>query len=108
MRVAAAAIVWEFLISEESRLEFESIYGPGGPWAELFRQSPNYLGTELLRDLSRPGRYLTIDRWISREALHGFKQDHAAAYAALDAQCETLTEAETNLGDFEIMAPAGR
>ena len=65
MRVASAAIVWEFLISKESRLEFESIYGPGGPWAELFRQSPNYLGTELLRDLSRPGRYLTIDRWTS-------------------------------------------
>ena len=93
--------IWRFEIKAESRAPFEEIYGPDGAWARLFRQSPDYRGTKLLRDLSRPGRYLTLDHWSSREAFHVFKQEHATEYATLDKQCESLTEREAMVGEFE-------
>jgi len=40
---------------------FEAAYGPRR-LAKLFRTSPKYLGTDLLRDAYIPGSYLTIDR----------------------------------------------
>lgn len=102
-------VIWEFQVKPESISAFEKIYGPEGAWAQLFRQSADYLGTELLHGLSRPGRYLTLDHWTSREALQRFKQDHHAAYTALDKQCESLTEHEALLGEFEsLTAPDAR
>jgi len=96
--------IWEFEIKPESRAQFEEIYGPDGGWARLFRQSPDYRETKLIRDLTRPGRYLTLDSWSSREAFHSFKQAHAAQYAKLDKQCESLTEREAKVGEFEEVA----
>ena len=93
--------IWEFEIKPKSRAHFEEIYGPDGAWARLFRQSPDYRGTRLIRDLMRPGRYLTLDSWTSREAFHSFKQAHAAQYAELDKQCESLSEREAIVGEFE-------
>jgi heme-degrading monooxygenase HmoA len=100
MRALRFTAVWEFQVKPEAIAVFESIYGPAGAWAQLFRQSPDYRGTELIRDLDRPGRYLTLDHWTSREALQGFKQVNHAEYAALDKQCQSLTEREGSLGDF--------
>ena len=92
--------IWEFEIKPEERPKFESIYGPEGAWAQLFRESPEYRGTRLLHDITRPHRYLTLDYWTSREALQKFKQDYARLYAALDQQCEALTENEKLVGEF--------
>ena len=43
--------LWEFHVKLESISAFERTYGPTGAWAQLFRQSPDYLGTDLIRDL---------------------------------------------------------
>jgi heme-degrading monooxygenase HmoA len=83
---------------------FELNYGPDGLWSKLFRHRSAYQGAELLRDASRAGRYLTIDRWTSREALRQFKQQNAAEYASLDETFEELTESESFIGDFESVA----
>jgi hypothetical protein len=96
--------LWEFIVKRESIPLFEETYGPDGAWAQLFPHSPDYLGTELLRDLNQAGCYLTVDRWTSHEALQRFKQEHHDAYAALDKQCEALTEKETSYGDLESVA----
>ena len=93
-------VLWEFHVKPERVSEFERTYGPDGSWAQLFRQSPDFLGTELIRDIEGHDRYLTLDRWTSREALERFKQEHAAEYAALDKECENYTEREVFLGDF--------
>ena len=105
MHVLHFTALWKFHVKPESISTFEKIYSPDGAWAQLFRQSPDYLGTELLRDLDHPGCYLTLDRWISREALQRFKQNHHAGYAALDKKCEALTESEVFLGDFGTVTP---
>ena len=58
-------VVWQFEIAEDKIAALEAAYGPKGAWAELFRLSPDYSSTELLRDAYVPGNYLTIDRWAS-------------------------------------------
>jgi heme-degrading monooxygenase HmoA len=97
--------VWEFLVDEASRVEFERRYGPRGSWAALFGRAPGYLGTELLRDETTPGRYLTLDRWSSAAAYRAFREQFAADYAALDLECEALTRAEKALGNFTEVVP---
>ena len=94
-------VIWEFHVNPEFISDFENIYGPDGGWSQLFRLSADYLGTKLLRDVTHPGRYLTLDCWTSHDALQRFKQEHRDAYDALDRKCESLTEREVFLGDFD-------
>lgn len=103
--LAAFVVIWEFSVEPEARPAFEKAYGPNGNWAQLFRHSSGYLGTHLLHDVERPGRYLTLDRWVSREAMLAFKQAHAAEYQALDRQCEALTKQELLVGEFNPSVP---
>jgi heme-degrading monooxygenase HmoA len=93
-------VIWQFEIAEDQVAGFEAAYGPDGPWAKLFRISPHYLGTELLRDAYVPGSYLTIDRWNSEAAYRAFRKDHDADYEKLDRQCDALTSRETRVGAY--------
>jgi heme-degrading monooxygenase HmoA len=101
MNVPCYIAVWEFQVKPEKAAEFEEIYGPEGAWAQLFRRSASFLGANLLCDLETPGRYLTLDRWISRDALRHFKQIHHNEYSTLDKHCEGLTVKEVFIGDFQ-------
>jgi heme-degrading monooxygenase HmoA len=96
-------IVWRFVAKPDRVAEFEEQYGRDGSWARLFRRSPGYQGTTLLRDSTAPNRYLLWDCWDSLSSFEQFKQQHGADYAALDKQCETLTDEETRLGVFESL-----
>ena len=80
--------------------EFERVYGSNGVWPAFFAMGDGYLGTELLKDPDRPGRYMTIDRWDSRERFEAFRNEHRAEYTRIDNQCEALTEHETHIGSF--------
>jgi heme-degrading monooxygenase HmoA len=93
-------ILWQFDIAEEKTPGFEAAYGPQGSWAALFARSPEYLGTELLKDAYVPGRYVTIDRWSSEEAFRAFRAQHDPDYETLDRASDTLTAAETRIGAF--------
>jgi heme-degrading monooxygenase HmoA len=95
-------VVWQFEIAEEKVAAFEAAYGPEGAWAQLFRTSPDYRGTELLRDAYIPDSYLTIDRWTSEEAFRAFRRDHDAGYEALDRTCDALTSRETRIGAYTV------
>ena len=61
-----------FSYEARNAAEFEQVYGPEGEWAQFFRTGRGYVGTELLRDLETPGRYVVIDRWESAEAYNAF------------------------------------
>ncbi|HKD59591.1 MAG TPA: antibiotic biosynthesis monooxygenase [Terracidiphilus sp.] len=95
-------VVWQFEIAEEKIASFEAAYGPEGNWAKLFRSSPEYLGTELLRDAFVQGSYLTIDRWTSEEAFRCFRKQNDAAYEELDRECDALTSRETRIGAYQV------
>jgi quinol monooxygenase YgiN len=96
-------IIWEFRVAADQREAFEIFYGPEGEWAKLFRRSPHYQGTALLRDPAVPGRYLTVDSWNDGESFKAFKESVAGEYKAIDARCEALTEYEMKLGGFETL-----
>lgn len=96
-------ILWSFSPQPGLEPDFEAAYGPDGGWARLFHQSPDFLGTELLRDPRAPDRYLTLDRWRSREAFEAFFAAHGRDYEILDRACELLTSKEERLGAFETV-----
>jgi heme-degrading monooxygenase HmoA len=95
-------VVWRFEVAEEKIQPFEDAYGPDGAWARLFRSSPQYLGTELLRDAYVPGGYLTIDRWVSEDDFRAFRKDHDSEYESLDRSCDHLTSRETRIGAYTV------
>jgi heme-degrading monooxygenase HmoA len=95
-------VVWQFEIAEEKIAAFEAAYGAEGAWAQLFRASQSYLGTELLRDVYIPGSYLTIDRWRSEADFRAFRKNHDADYEALDRSCDALTTRETRIGAYNV------
>jgi heme-degrading monooxygenase HmoA len=99
----AHVILWEFCPRPGSEEAFEAAYGPGGDWVRLFRESEDYLGSELLKDRSNPSRYLTVDRWTSREAFEDFRRRHAEEYQRLDDLCSGLTSKEAPLGSYETL-----
>jgi heme-degrading monooxygenase HmoA len=96
-------VIWEYIVTESQKSEFEKIYGPKGDWAQLFSSDRDYLGTELLRVLESPNHYITIDRWTSSAAYDSFHEKYRAAYEAMDARCENLTERETLLGRYNLI-----
>jgi heme-degrading monooxygenase HmoA len=93
-------ILWKYQVKPERRSEFEAIYSPNGAWAELFKKGIGYIGTEFLRDETNPQRYLTIDRWESKEDCGTFLSQYEKEYRALDAQCDGLTESESLIGKW--------
>ena len=94
--------VWEFWVSPGAEAEFEKVYGPEGAWARLFSGHPAYGGTKLVRDVSAPRRYVTLDSWESRVAYEEFRWLHVEEYRAIDEVCESLTEREAKIGEFEV------
>lgn len=95
-------VIWQFEIAEEKIAAFEAAYGAEGPWATLFGLSPEYRGTELLRDAYVAGSYLTIDRWTSEESFRAFRREHDAEYEKLDRLCDDLTARETRIGAYTV------
>ncbi len=100
--------VWAYEVTDEHREEFERRYGAEGDWARLFARSPRFAGTELFGSLSRPGRYLTIDRFHDEAAWQEFRREHDEAYSRLDAESEGLTVHEWDLGTLHLDQGSGQ
>ncbi len=96
--------IWEFTVKKGCEAQFEERYGPEGEWARLFRRDASYLGTELHRDIAVPGRYVTVDHWVSKEACDAFREAWASEYQELDEACQALTVIETLLGSFHSLS----
>jgi heme-degrading monooxygenase HmoA len=96
-------VLWRFRPLVGRKSEFERAYGPSGHWAQLFRRSDGYLGTELLRRFDDPREYLALDRWASRAAYETFRARWSDEYRRLDHRLEELTEEEAPLGAFETL-----
>ena len=94
-------ILWEFRVPEARRAAFETAYDSNGAWAQLFAKGDGFLGVELLRSSDDAGRYVTVDRWRSRERFDAFKRDFGAAYAALDRSLDGIAASETRIGAFD-------
>ena len=95
--------IWVYEVRNEFIDRFLRAYGPDGAWERLLQRCPGYLGTELIRDLETPQRFITIDRWQSWAAFQAMHKQIGSTYKALDAQCAAYTISEKHMGVFEII-----
>jgi heme-degrading monooxygenase HmoA len=82
---------------------FEAAYGADGDWAQFFRQARGYIGTELLRDVETPSRYLVIDRWETAEAYNVFAAERREEYMRRVDDTRFHYEQELRFGTFETV-----
>ncbi len=92
-------IIWQFDVRHGSEAEFERHYAADGTWVSLFRNSPAFVETRLLRDIANPLRYITIDVWHSAEEYFSFRTAERERYDEIDRICESLTVRETKLAE---------
>jgi hypothetical protein len=64
-------VVWEYRAKAERTDDFESFYRPDGPWGDLFRQSPAFVSTTLMKDLRDAKRFIVAGPLDQRAALRG-------------------------------------
>jgi heme-degrading monooxygenase HmoA len=93
------ALVFTYDVTDAT--EFERVYGPEGEWAHFFRGGRGYVGTELLRDVETPGRYLVVDRWESRDAYNDFAAANRDEYMRRVDETAFHWSSELRLGTFE-------
>jgi len=98
------ALVFSYEVREAA--DFERVYGPEGDWAQFFAGARGYIGTELLRDVEAPSRYLVIDRWESAEAYNAFAAEHRDEYMRRVDDSRFHYEQELRFGTFENVWPA--
>jgi heme-degrading monooxygenase HmoA len=92
--------LWEYEVKPGCEESFQSAYGTHGDWVRLFQRDPHYCETRLLKDLSRPHFYFTLDYWDSENSFDHFKAANREAYAAIDRATESLTLFERRLTTF--------
>jgi heme-degrading monooxygenase HmoA len=80
---------------------FEEVYGADGEWAKFFRRGAGFIGTELLRDLEDPDRYIVIDRWESIDAYNLFISEHQKEYLERSDESRMYYLQELRFGTFE-------
>ena len=93
------ALVFRYEVRDQA--SFEAAYGPEGEWTTFFRRGRGYVGTELLRDVEVPARYLVVDRWGSREAYQAFVDAHRDEYMRRVDETVFHYEQELRIGTFE-------
>jgi heme-degrading monooxygenase HmoA len=93
------ALVFSYEVRDAG--EFEQVYGPDGEWAQFFRSGRGYIGTELLRDVESPGRYLVVDRWESGAAYNDFVAANREEYMRRVDDTRFHYDQELRLGTFE-------
>jgi heme-degrading monooxygenase HmoA len=96
------ALVFSYEVVRDTA-EFERVYGMDGEWAEFFRQGRGYIGTELLRDVEVPSRFLVIDRWESTDAYNTFVAAHREEYMERVDATRFRYDSELRFGTFETL-----
>jgi heme-degrading monooxygenase HmoA len=94
-------ILWEYRVRRERLPEFEAAYGPEGEWVQLFRRAEGFVETELWQDREDRTRFVSVDKWLTRQHYDAFRVRFDDEYLAIDARTEKFTASEKRLGLFE-------
>jgi heme-degrading monooxygenase HmoA len=93
-----------FLYETRDTAGFETAYGPSGEWAGFFAGARGYIGSELLRDLAQPGRYIVIDRWESQDAYNAFLTAQGDEYMRRSDESSFHYVQELRFGTFDSVS----
>ena len=99
-------IINEFTVKEETRVQFELAFGPGGAWSQLFSKSEGFHGTTVLKGTKNPLQYLVIEVWhdeVQRDIVLTAREDE---YSKLEASFDAWTDSKTELGWFKVFSQA--
>src|SRR5258708_32305727 len=96
--------LWEYEVKPGCEESFQSAYGPQVDWVRLFQSNPHFRETRLLRDLSRPRFYFTLDYWDSETSFEEFKAANRTVYAAIHPTTEHLTGSDRHVSSFSVHA----
>lgn len=99
-------LVWEFIVREEGKGQYELVFGPGGGWSNLYSSSPGFRGTTVMRDIKNPLRYLIFDLWDSEIDRENVLDENPTGYSELETTLDKLTESKSKLGTFNVIAQA--
>jgi hypothetical protein len=99
-------VVWEFVVKEEARGQFELAYGPGGAWSKLFASRAGFRGTVLLRDTADLHRYLRIETWDTWDQRESILAEREAEFAYLETKLGDWCKSRTEVGTFRVLAEA--
>jgi len=94
-------VLWEFDVKSECEEQFIAACSPTGEWARFFATDAKYRETRLLRNITEPLRFVTMDVWESREDYEHFLRSSGDAYQALDARFAGFTTRERHLSSFD-------
>ncbi|MBC7260997.1 MAG: hypothetical protein H5T63_03200 [Chloroflexi bacterium] len=99
-------IIYEYIVKEEARGQFELAYGPGGVWGKLFARCAGFRGITLLRDTKNLRRYLAVELWDHEVQRGQALAERQAEYAILDTALAEWCESRNALGTFRVLAEA--
>jgi hypothetical protein len=99
-------IVWEIIVRDQARGQFELAFGPGGAWSKLFAKSPGFRGTTLMRDLRNSRRYLVVELWNDEAGRDKSISEQQTEYTDLEAVFDEWAESKIELGIFSVRADA--
>jgi heme-degrading monooxygenase HmoA len=82
--------VWEYDVPPTNTDAFVAAYDGDGDWAQLFKLSPAYLGTDLFRSVDGTNHFVTVDRWSDEIGWQAFLEQRRDDYAALGSRLAGL------------------
>jgi hypothetical protein len=94
-------IAREFWVIEGRQADFEKVFRPAGPWAELLGRSKQYLGTEFRLESQADRRYRVFDYWMSHWSFEDFRSRHQWEYERFSQEVvKALVQREMIAGSF--------
>lgn len=96
--------VYQFLVKDDARAQFELALGPGGAWSKPRAEAQGFRGTTLLRDTENASRFLVIDVWDSEQTRAAAEAEFAVALASLSEILTATCAQQSVLGTFELRA----
>ena len=94
-------VIWKYEVKEAFISDFTSLYSSSGEWVRWFKESPNFIRTDLLKSPDLDNVFVTVDYWKTAESYHEFYVSDLDRRNAIDLKGERFTVHEELLGCFD-------
>ncbi len=93
--------IFQYYVEPDNDRLFNILNGPKGDWEKFFKKSDFFIDTQLLKDEEQPGKYVTLDMWVSREKFDEHVSQNQGEYDDLCARNAELYSECRLVGNFE-------